>query len=80
MVLNPRLPVEPCLVILSTRLEDDVTRTMLANSVTLTPGTLTVDVDGDRFLVHALTRMAAGSVVQRVMEDRLAAIEGAPRS
>lgn len=76
VVLHPRLPIQPCMVILRTVLQDDVTRTMLANSITLTPGTLTVDLEGDRFLVHGLTRVAAASVEQRLMEDRLAAMEG----
>ncbi len=51
-VLSPSLPIRPALVEVKTALRSDLGRLMLANSITLTPGTLTVDVEGDRLLVH----------------------------
>lgn len=51
-VLNPGLPIEPGLVEVPTRLRSRLGRLLLANSITLTPGTLTVDVEGDGLLVH----------------------------
>lgn len=54
VVLNPRLPADPALIRFETRLESSVARTILANSITLTPGTITVDVVGNDFIVHAL--------------------------
>lgn len=51
-VLSPSLPIRPALVEVKTGLESDLGRLVLANSITLTPGTLTVDVEGDRLLVH----------------------------
>jgi len=51
-VLNPNLPINPGIIKVKTSLENEFARTILANSVTLTPGTLTVDVDGDNFYVH----------------------------
>jgi len=52
MVLSPSLPIRPALVEVKTGLESPLGRLILANSISLTPGTLTVDVNGDRILVH----------------------------
>lgn len=54
VVLHPKLPIDPAIVRFRTGLTTDVGRTTLANSITLTPGTITVQVSGDEFLVHAL--------------------------
>ena len=48
----------------------------LANSITLTPGTVTVDVEGDTLVIHALTRGAAQGIVDRVIEKRVLVVEG----
>lgn len=44
-VLHPALPIRPGIVRVETKLQGDAARAILANSITLTPGTLTVDVD-----------------------------------
>lgn len=51
-VLSPSLPLNPEIVEVQTGLESSLGKLLLANSITLTPGTLTVDVIGDRILVH----------------------------
>lgn len=51
-VLSPRLPINPAIVEVETRLRSELGRLLLANSITLTPGTLTVDVLDDRLQVH----------------------------
>jgi len=51
-VLLPRLPINPALVEVQTQLKSPLGKLVLANSITLTPGTLTVDVVGDRLQVH----------------------------
>jgi multicomponent Na+:H+ antiporter subunit E len=54
-VLNPAMPIRPGVVRVRTRLTTDTGRTALANSITLTPGTLTLDVSADGvFYVHWL--------------------------
>jgi multicomponent Na+:H+ antiporter subunit E len=55
VVLDPRLPVDPVVVRFKTRLTSDLAVTAFANSITLTPGTVTVDVEEREFVVHALT-------------------------
>ncbi len=54
VVLDPRLPIDPSLVRVP-RPADSLGTALLANAITLTPGTLTVDVEDDHLLVHALT-------------------------
>jgi multicomponent Na+:H+ antiporter subunit E len=51
-VLSPRLPINPALVEVQTQLKSPLGQLILANSITLTPGTLTVDVVGDHLQVH----------------------------
>lgn len=51
-VLSPSLPIRPAMVRVTTALRSDLGRLVLANSITLTPGTLAVDVEGDALLVH----------------------------
>lgn len=45
IVINPMLPIKPGFIKIKTELEEDSSLTVLANSITLTPGTLTVDID-----------------------------------
>ena len=51
-VLHPDVPIRPGIVRVRTELHGDLAKTFLANSITLTPGTLTVDVDGQDLYVH----------------------------
>jgi multicomponent Na+:H+ antiporter subunit E len=55
IVLSPSLPIKPGIVKVRTRLRSRMGRLMLANSITLTPGTLTVEVDGQWLYVHCVT-------------------------
>jgi len=51
-VLAPSLPIRPAMVEVTTNLKSPLGKMLLANTITLTPGTLTVDVIDDRLLVH----------------------------
>jgi multicomponent Na+:H+ antiporter subunit E len=51
-VISPKLPINPGLVRIKTKLKSKIGRTVLANSITLTPGTITVDLQGDELLIH----------------------------
>ncbi len=55
IVLSPDLPVKPGIVTVRTRLKTPMGRMLLANSITLTPGTLTVDLEGDLLHIHWVT-------------------------
>lgn len=51
-ILHPRMPIRPGIVVIRTSLKSNVARLILANSITLTPGTFTLDVVGDKLLIH----------------------------
>ncbi len=67
--------LSPCVVRFETRLSKPISRLILANSITLTPGTVTITVDGPRYQVHALTQ-EMGTDLPGEMEKRVAAIFG----
>ena len=70
------LPIEPQLVRFKPSQKTDVGLTVHANSITLTPGTITIEAGRDEFLVHALTREGAASLEGSEMDRRVAALEG----
>lgn len=51
-VIHPKMPIKPGIVIIKTRLKSDIAKMILANSITLTPGTFTLDVIDDKLLIH----------------------------
>lgn len=75
LALHPAMKekIDPRMVNFKTKLKSDVARVVLANSITLTPGTITVRVEGDVFTVHALSDKVASGLPGE-MEDRIARI------
>ena len=51
-VLHPKLPIKPGIVVIKTALKQDIAKLILANSITLTPGTFTLDIKEDKLLIH----------------------------
>ncbi|MFQ5849335.1 MAG: Na+/H+ antiporter subunit E [Candidatus Binatia bacterium] len=74
MVLHPRMPIDPRIIQFDTKLERNLSMTTLGNSITLTPGTITVDIRDGRYFIHALTEKAADDLLSGEMENRVAAI------
>jgi multicomponent Na+:H+ antiporter subunit E len=54
----------------------DLGMVIYANSITLTPGTVTIDLQGNRLKVHALTRDTAASLLKGEMDRRVSRVEG----
>lgn len=59
IVLSPSLPINPGFVKVRTKLKSPMGRLLLANSITLTPGTLTVEMEGEWLYVHWVTMDAS---------------------
>lgn len=76
IILNPRLPVSPVLIRVKTSQKTEVGVVVYANSITLTPGTISVDVGHGEILVHALTREGAAGLQSGEMDRRVTAFEG----
>ena len=51
-VLHPAMPIKPGIVKVKTELKSEFARTILANSITMTPGTISVDIIGDYLYIH----------------------------
>jgi multicomponent Na+:H+ antiporter subunit E len=62
IVLDPRLPIDPAVVRVRVPLPGALAVTTLANSITLTPGTITLDVEGGELTVHALEPGSADGI------------------
>jgi len=78
VIVSPRLPISPTMVRVAATQRTAVGRTTFANSITLTPGTISVEVGRDQILVHALTREAAQDLAGGEMDRRVTAFEKAP--
>lgn len=53
-VLHPKLPIDPGLIKIRTKLKSDISRALLANTLSLTPGSTTVDIIGDQLYIHCI--------------------------
>lgn len=78
IIVDPKLPISPRLIRAKASQRTAVGIATYANSITLTPGTITVEVNRreQEFLVHALTEATAADVVEGSMDRRVSAFEG----
>ena len=75
LALHPKMKdqIDPTIVTFKTKLKTDIAKVALANSITLTPGTITIRIEDQVFYVHAISRKAAAGLPGE-MEDRLAKV------
>ena len=75
LALHPKMKdrIDPTIVTFKTKLKTNIAKVALANSITLTPGTITIRIENQVFYVHAISRKAAAGLPGE-MEDRLANI------
>lgn len=76
VIVDPRLPISPVMTVLDTRMATAAGLSSFANSITLTPGTVTCKVEGRRLTVYALVRSGALDIEAGTMEDRALRFEG----
>ena len=76
LVLHPRMPIEPVLLQFRTRLQSNLAQVILANSITLTPGTVTVNLEDGRYIIHVLVPSAADDILEARMQNRIGAAFG----
>ncbi len=72
VVLHPRMPINPSLLKFKTKLPNITARVILGNSITLTPGTLTINIADDEFLVHALMDASHSGIVDGSLPKQVA--------
>ena len=71
IVLHPDLPISPRVVKFRCRLPNNVAHLTLANSITLTPGTVTVDLHDDEYTIHAMTQKAGDNLIPKRGEGEM---------
>ncbi len=76
-ILDPRLPISPNVIQVAASQSSELGQVVYANSITLTPGTVSVVVDASTITVHALSREAAAGVETGEMDRRVTRLEDA---
>ena len=71
-VFDPKLSIAPVMHTHRVHFDSDTARVAFANSITLTPGTLTVDVEDDTFTIHCLHESFSDSISSGDLEKRVA--------
>ncbi|MEM9380534.1 MAG: Na+/H+ antiporter subunit E [Planctomycetota bacterium] len=76
-IVSPKLAIEPSVFRVPGQQSDDVGRGLYANSITLTPGTVTIDVDDETMVVHALTSASRAGLETGAMGRKVARVSKA---
>ena len=76
VILRRDMPIEPAVLNIEGSQKRELGHVIYGNSITLTPGTVTVDLEGGKLQVHALTRLAADGLLSGEMDRRVALLEG----
>lgn len=72
IILNPKIKIEPQIIYFNKAMDNPMAHVVLGNSITLTPGTVTVDIlDDERYVIHALTDTAADALIPKVGEGEM---------
>ncbi len=75
VVLSPSMPINPKIVRTRILQKTEVGQVIYANSITLTPGTVSIEFENDEIVVHAITDQVAHDLASDEMNRRVAAIE-----
>lgn len=75
LVLHPSMPIDPTIIRFKNEFRTDTGAATLANSITLTPGTVTIDVNDHEFIVHAISPKSARALLEGPMRRKTKEIE-----
>jgi len=75
-ILDPALPISPTVVRVPASQKTELGTVIYANSITLTPGTVTIDLEGNDLIVHAFSEDGAIALESGEMDRRVTAVEG----
>jgi len=76
IIVNPSLPISPTMTVVKASQRTPLGINVYANSITLTPGTITVGVNGNELTVHALVKDGADDLENGGMDRRVSQFEG----
>jgi len=75
IILDPKLPISPIMVRFGAKMKSDLCRVIYANSITLTPGTITTGTEGNLLRIHALTWHDVDGREEDEMDHRICALD-----
>ncbi len=75
LVLNPRLPIQPQTLTCSPSQKTNTGLAVHANSITLTPGTISVNISENEILVHALSNHTAQGIIDADIDKQVSKLE-----
>lgn len=75
-IIDPKLPIDPAMVYVKSDQKTAIGRVILANSITLTPGTVSVEIQEGRVHVHAIDQKGAAEELSGEMNRRVTELEG----
>lgn len=75
LIYSPKVEVEPVLTTFKTKVKTDTGKVVLANSITLTPGTITVHMKDDTFMVHCLDSSMSDGLADSEFERKILRLE-----
>lgn len=75
IILSGKMNIDPVMIRLKAGQVTEMGQVIYGNSITLTPGTITVDIDDGELLVHALTQSGADGLAEGEMDRRITALE-----
>jgi multicomponent Na+:H+ antiporter subunit E len=76
LILHPALPINPKLIRYRTKLQEESGIVLLSNSITLTPGTITAELNSQDLVVHAIDDKSAHDVTSQRLEQQIAGLFG----
>ncbi len=76
VILHPALPIDPKLIRYRTKLREEAGIVLLGNSITLTPGTITAELNSQDLLVHAMDDKSAHDITSLRLEQQIAGLFG----
>ena len=74
LILDPALPISPRLISVKSKLNHHAAMVLLGNSITLTPGTITAEVDRNNLIVHAMDKVLSEDIESKEIESKIADI------
>ena len=77
-ILNPKLPINPQLIMVKASQVSNLAKVIYANSITLTPGTISIDLDGSNIEVHSLSNKGANGLKAGDMDRKITSAEANP--
>ena len=77
-ILNPKLPINPQLVKVKSTQTSNLAKVIYANSITLTPGTISIDLDGSEIEVHSLSEKGVDELKTGTMDKKITDAEANP--